>query len=75
MILVVGYYVIPWDAAMPVKYLVIFSCSLMIIVALYEAVISRVPVLRTLFGMKPRPKPVRETAAEPEEVPLAEPEV
>ena len=73
-ILFVGYFVIPWNTGIPLKYLVISSCSFVIIVFIYEAFIRRVAVLRTLFGMKPRSRPVREAAAEPEEVPLAVPE-
>jgi peptidoglycan/LPS O-acetylase OafA/YrhL len=53
-IIVVSYFVIQWDAGIPVKLLVIGISSLLITLGLVELLIRRINPVRTLFGMKPR---------------------
>ena len=55
-ILCVGWFVIRWYIGMLPKYLIITSCSFIIIMALYEGVVRRFNVVRFLFGMRPRKK-------------------
>jgi glucan biosynthesis protein C len=52
-ILCVGWFVIPWEASIAVKYVVIAATSLTLIMALYELVIRRFNLTRFLFGMRP----------------------
>jgi peptidoglycan/LPS O-acetylase OafA/YrhL len=53
-IIVVSYFVIQWDAGIPVKLLVIGISSLLITLGLVELLIRRINPVRTLFGMEPR---------------------
>lgn len=65
-ILAVAYFVVQWDAAILPKFLVLVSISFAVSLGLYQFVIRRIGLLRTLFGMKPLPKAF---AAQPAEVP------
>jgi peptidoglycan/LPS O-acetylase OafA/YrhL len=51
-IVAIGYYVIPWQESIPVKFVIISSLSVVATVSLYEG-IRRWHVSRLLFGMKP----------------------
>ena len=52
-LLCVGYFVVRWAIPDPLKWLIIFSTSFVVIVTLYELVVRRFNVMRVLFGMKP----------------------
>jgi len=52
-LLCVGYFVVQWAIPDLLKWLIIFSTSFVIIVALYEFLMRRFNVMRVLFGMKP----------------------
>jgi surface polysaccharide O-acyltransferase-like enzyme len=52
-IVVIAFFAVQWDAGIPVKLLVIVFGSLLVTLALVEA-IKRIGVLRGLFGMKNR---------------------
>ncbi len=51
-ILVVGWFIIPWDIGILPKYLIIIVVSFVLIMALYELIIRRLNIFRFLFGMK-----------------------
>jgi glucan biosynthesis protein C len=51
-ILIIGFYVVQWDASILTKYAVIATSSFIAIMALYELLVRRIRVLRFLFGMK-----------------------
>jgi peptidoglycan/LPS O-acetylase OafA/YrhL len=55
-LLCVGYFVVQWNIPDVLKWLVIGSTSLVIIMTLYEFLIRRINVLRFLFGLKPLKK-------------------
>jgi len=56
-LLVMGYFIVQWDIPDLVKFLIIVSSSLGIIIGLYEYLVRRVGILRILFGMKPQARP------------------
>lgn len=56
-LLVVGFYVLPWTLPIPVKWALVAALSLASIFVIYEFAIRRVNLLRFLFGLKPRPRP------------------
>jgi hypothetical protein len=66
-ILLVGWFIIPFDLSILVKYLAIATGSFVIIMALYELLIRRFNVLRFLFGMRLKKKPAKASAPHPEE--------
>ncbi len=51
-IIIIGFYVVQWDAGVGAKYLVISTTSFIGIMGLYEFLVRRIRVLRFLFGMK-----------------------
>lgn len=51
-LLVVGYFVLPWRIPDPAKWLVIAVISFAAVMAMYEFAVRRSNVLRVLFGMK-----------------------
>lgn len=51
-ILLVGWYVIPTDMSIPLKYLIISTSSFVMIIALYELLIKRIDAVRLMFGMR-----------------------
>jgi glucans biosynthesis protein C len=57
-VLAVGYFVVQWQASIPVKLLTVGVGAFVISVALVEFIIKRVGILRLLFGMK-EPRPVQ----------------
>ncbi|HET7091271.1 MAG TPA: hypothetical protein VFL17_21765 [Anaerolineae bacterium] len=54
MIIVIAFFVVQWDAGIPVKLPVIVLGSFVASVGLYELIIRRVGPLRMVFGMKSR---------------------
>jgi hypothetical protein len=65
-ILLVGWYVIPLNLSILLKYLIISPISFLLILALYELLIKRVNAIRFLFGMRPKKKPPAVPAPRPE---------
>ena len=55
-ILMVGWRIIQSSLSMTLKYIVISTTSLVLIIALYECLIKRINALRFLFGMRPKPE-------------------
>jgi peptidoglycan/LPS O-acetylase OafA/YrhL len=53
-IIAIAFYVVQWDAEIPLKLLVVVLGSLLVSLSLVELVIKRINVLRGLFGMKTR---------------------
>lgn len=51
-----AFYVVQWDAGIPVKLLTVVPGSFIVTLAIYELLVRRVIPLRALFGMKLRPK-------------------
>jgi surface polysaccharide O-acyltransferase-like enzyme len=56
-IIVIGYYVVQWNANALVKYLVISFSAVVATLLLYDIGVRRIPVTRFLFGMRPKRKP------------------
>ncbi len=54
-IMAIAFYVVQWDAGIPVKLLTVVLGSFVGTLAIYELVIRRIGSLRVLFGMKARP--------------------
>lgn len=48
----VGYLLLPWNTTIAVKYAVIVFVTILVSLALYEALVRRFDLLRFLFGMK-----------------------
>lgn len=55
-IMAIAFYVVQWDAGIPLKLLTVVAGSFVATLAIYELVIRRIGPLRALFGMKQRPK-------------------
>jgi peptidoglycan/LPS O-acetylase OafA/YrhL len=51
-IIVISYFVVQWDAGLPLKMLVVLIGSFAVSIGLYQLLIRRVSVLRVAFGMK-----------------------
>jgi putative Mn2+ efflux pump MntP len=51
-ILAIAYFVVQWEASLPVKLLVVVLGSFAVSIGLTELVIKRVGILRAIFGMK-----------------------
>jgi peptidoglycan/LPS O-acetylase OafA/YrhL len=62
-IVIVGYYVVQWNAGAVPKFLVVCAVALVITVLLYDLIVRRVNVIRFLFGMKPKVRRIK--AAQP----------
>ncbi len=54
-IIAIAFYVVQWDAGIPVKLVTVVVGSFMLTLAIYELLIRRIAPLRALFGMKARP--------------------
>jgi hypothetical protein len=54
-IMAIAFYVVQWDAGIPVKLATVVLGSFTVTLAIYELLIRRIGPLRTLFGMKARP--------------------
>jgi glucans biosynthesis protein C len=59
-IIVIAFYVVQWNMDVGLKWLIISTLSLALILAIYGLLIRRVNVMRWLFGMKPRQRTPRE---------------
>ena len=55
-IMAIAFYVVQWNAGIPLKLLTVVAGSFVATLAIYELVIRRIGPLRALFGMKVRPK-------------------
>jgi hypothetical protein len=53
-LIIVGFYVVQWSVSDPLKFIIIFVGSLVIIVGLYWFLIRPYNVMRFLFGMRPK---------------------
>jgi hypothetical protein len=53
-VFVIGYYVVQWQMAALLKYIVISLASLAVTLLLYEFAVRRLRVTRWLFGMRPK---------------------
>jgi peptidoglycan/LPS O-acetylase OafA/YrhL len=51
-IVIVGYFVVQWNVGIGLKYVVVVSSSFIVIVAIYDLLVRRLPWLRFLFGMR-----------------------
>ncbi len=54
LILLVGSYVIPWNAGIPLKYTIICLTSFALIMLAYELLVRRFNWVRFMFGMRPK---------------------
>jgi glucan biosynthesis protein C len=57
-IMAIAFYVVQWDAGIPVKLPTVVASSFLATLAIYELLIRRIGPLRTLFGMKGRATPL-----------------
>ena len=48
------FYVVQWEAALPIQLLVVVTGTFAISLGLYELLIRRIGPVRAFFGMKPR---------------------
>jgi surface polysaccharide O-acyltransferase-like enzyme len=55
-IMAIAFFVVQWNAGIPVKLATVVLGSFVVTLAIYELIIRRIGPLRTLFGMKARPK-------------------
>ena len=62
-IVVLGFYILKWQAGVAVKFAAIVGASFLVTAALYDLVIKRFRVTRFLFGLKSLPQPPRASAA------------
>lgn len=53
-LIIVGFYVIQWSVPDALKFVIIFAGSLFIILGLYWFLIRPYPIMRFLFGMRPK---------------------
>ena len=53
-VVVIAFFVVQWHMAVGLKWLILSTLALALIMAVYEFLIRRVNVMRWLFGMKPR---------------------
>jgi hypothetical protein len=67
-IIAIAFYVVQWRVGIPAKLLTVVIGSFVGTLSIYELVIRRIAPLRTLFGMKARPKP---RVVQPEEATAA----
>jgi surface polysaccharide O-acyltransferase-like enzyme len=54
-IIAIAFYAVQWEVGLPVKLVTVVLGSFAVTLAIYELLIRRIGVLRTLFGMKARP--------------------
>jgi hypothetical protein len=53
-ILIIGFFVIPWNIGIAPKYLIIATTSFIAILAIYDILVRRIKALRFLFGLRLR---------------------
>ena len=61
-IISIGYFVVQWDTGVGLKYLTISTTSFIAIMLIYEVLVRRINVLRFLFGMRLKNKPLTQEA-------------
>jgi glucan biosynthesis protein C len=62
-IVVIGFYVVQWNASVLVKFVTILVASLVATAVLYDLLVRRTNVTRFLFGMRPHKKVVKPVPA------------
>ena len=66
-IVIIGFYVVQWNASVPVKFVMVLVAAFLATTLLYDLLVKRTTVTRFLFGMRPlRRKPPEAPAARPE---------
>jgi peptidoglycan/LPS O-acetylase OafA/YrhL len=55
-IVLIGFYVVQWAAGIPIKFLTILLVATVATFAIYELLVKRTNVTRSLFGMRPKKK-------------------
>lgn len=55
----IGSIVVRWQAPLLLKFVIIMLAAYVVLIGVYEAVIKRVRVMRTLFGLRNEPRPER----------------
>jgi len=55
-IMAIAFFVVQWEAGIPIKLVAVVAGSFIVTVAIYELIIRRIGPLRTAFGMKARAK-------------------
>jgi peptidoglycan/LPS O-acetylase OafA/YrhL len=55
---IVGYYVIRWPVSIAIKFLAINVVTILATYVVYEVLVKRIGVMRFLFGMRPRFRPL-----------------
>ncbi len=55
-ILIAGWFVLPWEIGALAKYLIIAAISFPVILLLYEVFVRHINFMRFLFGMAPQKK-------------------
>jgi len=58
---VIGYYVVQWNARLLVEFAVIAITSLVVTILLYDLVVKRTSMTHFLFGMRPKKEMAKET--------------
>ena len=53
-IILIAFYVVQWQAALPIKLLVVVIGAFAVILGIYELLVRRINPVRALFGMRPR---------------------
>jgi glucans biosynthesis protein C len=53
-IVVIGFYIVKWNAGVTIKYLVVITATFLITLLLYDLIVRRANPIRFLFGMKPK---------------------
>jgi glucan biosynthesis protein C len=61
-IVIIGFYVVQWQAGIPVKYVTILVFSLIATTLIYDFLVKRTNVTRFLFGMRLKKKPAKVSA-------------
>jgi hypothetical protein len=61
----IGYGIIRLPLGIAAKYALLVSASLIITLAIYELIVRRIPIVRRVFGVQPRPRKVGPAKKEP----------
>ena len=64
-IVIIGFYVVQWQASVLVKYATILVAALIVTTLIYDLIVKRTNVTRFLFGMRLKKKQVEEPAPQP----------
>jgi hypothetical protein len=55
-IIIIAFFVVQWEADLPIKIMVVLLGSFVLIVGIYELLVQHLNPVRTLFGMGPKEK-------------------